>query len=172
MTSKVFSENTPNVIYPIDLTQMKEKVYDNVMQFEADIKWFAHNCRVVFPSVQVQKASEELIKYVNDDFQYIQNCGDCYNNAYEYKEKSSVLFCKKSHVLVWAKSLGYDYWPAKAFSSNNGKTYVRFFGEDTSAEVATEQLYLYSKDYPGNLSSVKSDLFDLALKVRFRFSAN
>lgn len=160
-------EKKPNIIYPISLSQIKGKEYKNVVELLSDVKWFAHNCRALHPMSQsIQNAAINMVDSVKEDIKYILSCAECYKNVYEYGENASVKICSKPHVLVWAKFQSYDYWPAKVLSvTAKQKLYVRFFGDDSFAEMAPDQCLLFTEAYPGKINSDVDDAFNLAIKV-------
>lgn len=152
---------------------MEQKTCETDKQFEEDIKWFIHNCRVNFPRKRgIQNASKQLIKCVKEHIQTIEivSCDECYQNAYEYLTKKLVEKpCSKQHLLLWAKIRGYGYWPAKVMAIDKKEVYIQFFGEYSiyALEIMHKNCYLYSKEYPEKKCGRRSKLYSMALNVSF-----
>lgn len=138
----------------IDLCQIEKKCdrYKNFAEFRADINWFVHNCNVVHQgNDEITNASKELVKYIDDEIFSIKQCGQCYENEYKHPNESFVMLCDNpTHEIIWAKSDGFNFWPAKVMSVNNenNKVHVRYFGEYTVDDVDINDCYNYSKSPP------------------------
>lgn len=82
---------------------MEGKKYEDVAQFEEDLKWFIYNCRTIYPrDFEVEESEHELVQYVKEIIQYIRHCAECVEGT-----------CSKLHLVVWAKIKLYRYWPGK-----------------------------------------------------------
>lgn len=150
---------------------MGGKCYESVSELEADMKWFAHNCRTMFPrKSEVQNAAKQLVSFVKEEIQSILICAECYKNADDYEENSFVLPCENPHILIWAKAEGFIYWPAKAMTVVDGNSLnVRFFGDHATAVVSAFACYLYSEDNPNDSNDCDVELYNMALEVSFNF---
>lgn len=172
MKAKSFTEETPDLIHPIDFAQMKMKSYETFSQFEEDIKWFIHNCRTMFPRDQnVQNAAKKLMKYYEKEIHSIQTCEECYNNAYDHGDISFTLPCENPHLLIWAKAAGYGYWLAKAMYADNENEMilVRFFGDHTTLDLPESDCFLYSEEYPLDTNESTSYEYNLAITVTINY---
>lgn len=147
---------------------MKQKRYETIQQFEEDIKWFQHNCRSIYPQrAEIQAASKELFGFVKDEIQTIQACEECYDNTCEYSKTSVTKQCSTLHLLVWAKSWGSSYTPAKVLAVNFDKemVIVQFFKDYSTSvlPITKTNCYLYSAKSPENEPDPKANA--KALKV-------
>lgn len=157
--------NFPDVHDAVDFSKMKKKSYDGFDQFVEDIEQFDQNCRTQKQSVQ--KASKELIGYVNEQIHLIKACKKCFENAYECGKKSVTMQCSNQHLLLWVKMYGYSgYWPAKLMIVNaEEKTVlVRFFGDHSKSILSAGQCFLYSKQ-PPDTKSVHQKSYQKAVEV-------
>lgn len=156
----------------IDIPQMKQKSYETSKQFENDIKWFRHNCRTIYSQErEIQKASNRLIAFVEDQIEDILACDECYENACKFGPRSLVMTCSKPHLILWHRVGDYGcYWPAKLMTIDveKRKVQIRFFSDYTKEIVSADYCYLYSKDHPmkkvGHRKSYRT-----AIKVSLNF---
>lgn len=136
-----------------------------------DLKWFIHYCLTINSKKDVKTASSQLLKYVNEEAESILLCEECYNNAYQHSQDSFVMPCKTPHLILWALSEGYGYWPAKAMTVNliNRTVHVRFFSDHSTAEVPEGSCFLYSKECPDTTgrSLFCLESYQLAIRVSF-----
>lgn len=142
--------------------------YESVKQFEKDVKWFAHNCRTVFPQEQgIQIASTRLIGYIKEHIEFINACAQCFLISYQYASNSFVVQCKKLHLLVWARITGYSPWPAKvlAVDAQKGQAVVQFFGDYTWCILPARNCLLFSKNSPEKKRGSHTKKFIKAMEV-------
>lgn len=78
------------------------------------------------------------------------------------------MVCTEPHIIVWAKKMGFAYWPAKMISIVGQLINVRFFGDHTSVTVPAVDCFLYSNTPPNRCRNTTSS-YKSALRVR-RFS--
>lgn len=158
--------------HAIDIPQMKQKSYATVKQFENDIKWFRHNCRTIYSQErEIQKASNRLIPFVEDQIEDILACDECYENACKYGPRSLVMACSKPHLILWHQVGDYGcYWPAKLMAINitERTVQIRFFSDFTKAIVLADYSYLYSKDHPTKKVGHRKS-YQAAIKVSSKF---
>lgn len=149
-----------------DLFAMKEKAYTSLADFKADISKFATFCRTKFPNSQSnEKSVKTLIQTVNLDLKHINMCSQCYKNGIDH-ENPMVELCDPPHILVWAQTTGFNYWPAKLITWKGETANVIYFGEYLEAKVPTQKCFIYSKQRPDkNAKIVNSGLFKQGLEV-------
>lgn len=82
-------------------------------------------------------------------------CGECFKNSNERLDWFTTL-CKVPHLLVWAKTPGHPYWPAKVIAIRNGMVDVRYFGIHQRSFIAEENIFLYSRENPNAILSKKN----------------
>lgn len=148
-----------------DFSAMRKKIYQNFDQFEEDIKQFDCNCRT--QKQAIQRASKELISYVNEQIQLIKACKKCYENAHKHGKNSMLMSCSKPHLLLWVKAPSCSsYWPAKVMIVNaqDNTVYVRFFGDFSKSILAASKCFLFSKDPPHKKSDHQKS-YQKAVKV-------
>lgn len=153
---------------PIDLKQIQKKAknYKSFSELREDISWFKHNCKIHQPSSRtVLKASDEIEKYVDDEISSIQTCTECYVNASENPRDSFVMTCQQVHPIVWAKTDGYHYWPAKVMFNQNESVHVRYFGDHSVSTIPVQNCYLFSSEPPETVENQNSDLYEDAIEV-------
>lgn len=162
-------------IKAIDFSQIMQKKYTNFDDFGQDIQWFVHYCRVMNHK-KIKPQAEDLLQYIIDEVENIQNCEECFDNISKHGKSGFNLACKSPHLIVWAQSDGYGFWPAKVMNveNQNNMVNVRFFGEHTaSTTIPADQCLLYMKKRPVNdaTSNDSEDLdeFQKAEEVSFFF---
>lgn len=161
-------QQTPNAI---EFSEIEQKTYESVEQFENDIKSFVNHCQLIHP--YLKEASEELIESVEDQIGTMNACVTCYENSYEFQTTGSVENqCTNRHLLVWANTRHYDddgFWPAKVLAVNAEEEMFRiqYFGDYTSLSLPLNKhkCYLYSKGCPDQLEGVYTDEYYKALDV-------
>lgn len=163
-----FVRTSGKIINPIDLTQIKKKS-ENYQSFDGlreDILWFRHNCEVCHAtSRRILDASKELIKFIDDEILTMKKCAECYKNAYKNPETSFTMPCSRLHPIVWAKTDGFNYWPAKAIAYNGEVVHVIYFGEHSVDGIPVKQCFLFSATPPEAIES-HSDAYEDAMQVR------
>lgn len=148
--------------------QIKKKAenYESFSELREDISWFKHNCEIWQSSNRkVLSASKEIVKFVHDEIFSIQKCTECYMNASAHPNTSFVMPCHQTHPVVWAKTDGYNYWPAKAMCTTNELVHVRYFGDHTVDAVPIKNCYWFSLEPPETMDNQDSDLFEEAMEV-------
>lgn len=96
---------------------MKISTYESFMELRIDMSWFVHNCQTIHSKNNaIIEASNNLMKYVDEDIESIKDCSECYVKAFEFPDTSFTMTCERPHLLVWAKIGRFPYWPAKAMS--------------------------------------------------------
>lgn len=122
--------------FPTTIATLKVKLgnqdYNVFEEFLRDILDIGHNLGLVFGR---HSAEFEATNYLFADAQFeigeIKTCRDCYRHS---NEKFDTLWftvpcATRTHELVYAKSPGFPYWPAKVVKINEDEKYdVRFFG--------------------------------------------
>lgn len=151
----------------VDLTTMQDKHYATLAQFQSDITKFIKYCQTEYSDVEgIKKYAKDLEKLVNSDIEHIKLCSQCYEHSIDYPN-SMVLLCDPLHILVWAQTGGFNYYPAKLMNvTTKGKTNVIYFGEYLTAQVVANQCIIYSKQRPDETAEVVDpETFELAQKV-------
>lgn len=82
-------------------------------------------------------------------------CQECYKNSHENLNWFT-LSCKVPHLLVWARTKGYPYWPAKILAAQGTQTCVKYFGNHARSLVSQDNILLFSVDNPNKNMSAKS----------------
>lgn len=140
--------------------------YKSFDEFQMDIYWFTHNCHILYPGHSaICINAKKLTKAVEEEIYCVKKCVECYFNAYNYPENSFVLLCNEPHPIIWAKPIGYRYWPAKLISSQNGTVHVRFFGDHLHADLPGNECYLYTEDPLDEANESDPELFQQAIEV-------
>lgn len=114
------------------------------------------------------EASKSLQEYLEEEIEIVRKCPECYLNQHKYPTKWFTMTCKEPHLIVWAKKVGFNYWPAKLMSIDGQLINVRFFGDHKPADVPANNCYLYSETNP-NRSRNASYHYKSALKVCYCF---
>lgn len=77
----------------------------------------------------ILNAATQLLEFTKNEILSIMTCPECYKLASDHPNGSFSMTCKTLHPVVWAKSDGYCYWPAKAMKFEENLVHVRYFGE-------------------------------------------
>lgn len=154
----------------ISLKDMGKKTYNDLKEFEEDLKWFDFFCRVVHTKlVPVKKPAKELLKFVKSEAISIQNCGECFQKAHEHGAlKAFVMPCQSPHLLIWAQMNGFSFWPSKAMwiEETQKIVNVRFFGDHTTITLPAAKCRMFSKDRPTtNLDGKNIESYQFAMNV-------
>lgn len=108
--------------------------------------------------------AESLICFFEDEIKILKMCAQCYENAYKHSESWITMTCSKPHLVLWAKKKGFDYWPAKLFSTDGQLVNLYFFGGHENEDVPANNCFLYSKANINRLK-INTALYKTALKV-------
>lgn len=103
--------------------------YKLFSEFRSDIAWFIHNCKIMHVQIDfsIVDACNKLEIFVDCEISNAKDCNECYNIAFE-NDNGLTLPCSKKHKIVWAKSTGYCYYPAKLMREfDDGTVSVRYF---------------------------------------------
>lgn len=102
-------------------------------------------CRVNHKkAAPLKQAATALLKFVKDEIISIENCEECFLNAYEHGAVAVfVMPCQSPHPLVWAQMHGFPFWPSKAM-------WVR---------EASSQRSIFRR--PHNINIIYSELLDV-----------
>lgn len=172
MTDIKFTKTNGKIINYVDISGIQKKAteYENFSKLRADFQWFRHNCQIIYASDNVVlNATKELINYVDEEISSIKKCVQCYLNAYLHPQTSFVMVCENPHPIIWSKTEGCSFWPAKAMSCENGMVHVRYFGDHSTDNVPIENCYKFSANTPDEteISGSDSTSFNKALKVSY-----
>lgn len=135
------------------------------------MKWFSHDCRILYPRTpKILVAAKKLMNFLEEEIRSVLKCAECYKNAHNHPEISFVMPCKSVHLLIWAKAVGYSYWPAKVMSiDDENMVHVRFFGDHTTSDVPVHDCFLYSEKFPEGSIDNFGQNYNLAITVKFIF---
>lgn len=126
-----------------DLSHIRNKTYTSFVQFRVDIMNFTKCCNNKFPnSKEISKSAKTIIQLVNTDVKHIKLCSQCYKNGI-HSSNPMVLLCDPPHLMVWAKTDGYNYWSAKIMSVGRGNAHVIYFGEYSECKIPVDKCFLY-----------------------------
>ena len=114
------------------------------------------------------ETAKSLVDYLEGEIEMLKKCSECYSNSVKHPTTWFTMICNELHLIVWAKKMGFLYWPAKMISIDGQLINVRFFGDHEYAEVPATNCFLYSDTNP-NRSRNTTVSYKSALKVR-RFS--
>lgn len=78
----------------------------------------------------------------------IKKCHECYRLAFMYPDDSFVKVCSFKHPVIWAKSEGFNYWPAKAMTFENNVISVRYFGDHEIDNIPIARCFAFSQNPP------------------------
>lgn len=149
----------------IDLEQIKTESYVSFFDFRTDILWFIHNCFILhWADEDIKTAIKLLIQYVDEEIESVFDCTQCYSNAYKHSDDGFVMLCEPPHPIIWARSDGFRFWPAKALRITGETVRARYFGDHTNAVVPLTSCYSYSTEPPIK-STVSDELYESALQV-------
>lgn len=188
-----FIRTNGKIVNSIDLKQIEKNAtnYKNFAELRNDMSWIAHNCEVctvyfnqnlfsyyfdyiLFFSLQVQhqnkkilNASKSLLELVDAEIRSIETCHECYALASTHPDDSFVMTCSIIHPVIWAKSSGFTYWPAKAMKFENGVINVRYFGDHETDNVPLANYYAFSQQPPEKTPLTETDniLYEASLTV-------
>lgn len=155
------------IVNQIDLKQIQARAdrYRNFSEFHEDIQWFVHNCMIMYASdAEVQEAAKSLPEFIDEEITSVMECIECYKSAFEDPINSFPEPCKTKHPVVWAKSGGFNYWPAKQMKIQDEKVNVRYFGDHSFDIIPLESCCDFSLKCPSKINP-KDSLFHAALKV-------
>lgn len=152
---------------------MKEKKYNTLAEFNIDIEKFTQFCIQKFPnSEEIKKSCNELINVVESEIKQIEMCAQCFSNAIE-NDNPMVQLCDPPHLLVWAKTEGFIYWPAKLMSIDGESAEVIYFGEFLQSRVPVDKCLIYTVKRPDASSNVSNKkLFNTSLGEAKRYIEN
>lgn len=120
--------------FPMQMQDIKQKIdingYNTLNEFQADLLDIQHSIGVLHGvGSQEYEATNYLKKDSTFEINEIWQCRDCYRHSNELSD--SFWFtkpCAIRHELVFAKQIGFPYWPAKVIKVVDRKYDVRFFG--------------------------------------------
>lgn len=167
----LFVKTNGKVINPIDLQQIRNKAdgYQSFLEFSTDISWFIHNCCIMNASVKkLMNAVKALKVYVDEEIQSIVDCTQCYSDADEINNGAFVDLCDPVHPLVWAKSNGYSYWPAKVMGTQGNNVRVQYFGDHSNDTLPVGNCYKFCAENPSGPSTNVNALYEKSMKVLSR----
>lgn len=168
-----FTRTNGKIVNPIDLIQIQKKAekYSNFFELRMDILWFIHNCAICHATKrEISKAARQLDKYIDEEILSIEQCAQCYENAFLHPQESFVMKCDQKHPIVWAKSENFDYWPAKQMSKDeDGSIHVRYFGEHTVDRISIGNYYDFALGPSQKSQTHQTELYLMALEVRVMF---
>lgn len=171
MKDLIFIRTNGKIINQINLAEIKEKAreYKDFSEFREDILWLVHNVDIMHcNNNKIMDASKGIVKYVDEEIASIYKCSECYSNAHKNPDNSFVIPCKQIHPVVWAKSEGFAYWPAKAMLYEQNFVHVTYFCEHTTDKIPLENCYQYSLQPPEiskDGSQENQDLYEKAMNV-------
>lgn len=114
------------------------------------------NCIIFVSETSKRLAAAKRMEELCDNEMYaIEICGECFlrfnQHEFENNSKDNNWFtevCHPPHLLVWAKSIGHLYWPAKVVAQTTNKVDVRFFGQHKPSFVYPSDCFLFSIKNP------------------------
>ncbi|XP_055306341.1 MYND-type zinc finger-containing chromatin reader ZMYND8-like [Sitodiplosis mosellana] len=161
---------------PMDLTKIKDKInsYTSFFEFLTDAHYIVHNCLILFPGTHYMvKTAKELEKYLKVEIKSVKKCVECYSNANLHPTDWVIMVCTKPHLVLWAKvGKSKGYWPAKCMLIDGRMVNVRFFGENTEANVPARRCFLYSKTNPSSKKIRPSKGYESALEKADEYIEN
>lgn len=95
----------------------------------------------------------------------MKRCHECYSNASKHPNDSFKMVCSVKHPVVWVKTDGFSYWPAKAMTFENNRVNVIYFGDHETDKVPLERCYKFSWQPPESSNFEKDPLFVPAMNV-------
>ncbi|XP_031636696.1 uncharacterized protein LOC116349425 [Contarinia nasturtii] len=122
--------------------------YTNADEFLADInaliKSYAANCA---SNRDVKMAIYYLSERCHRDVKSIRTCSECFASWVNDPDDYFTKVCTKPHLIVYAKAVPFQFWPAKLMSINGHVANVEFFDDHTQADVPVENCILYPKEH-------------------------
>lgn len=152
----------------INLVEMEKKVYEDMIEFKQDLKWFVFYCRVKYAKNSIQhQGAIALLKFVPNEIASILVCEECFLNAHEHGPAGFVIPCKLPHLLLWTKLDDYSFWPSKAMWVEETQKFVtvRFFGNHSTSTLSSKCCVLFSKVRPKEAESNELVAYQLAMAV-------
>lgn len=113
--------------------------------------------------------AKSLVDYLEEEIEIIKKCAECYANSDKQPNNWFTMACSEPHLIVWAKKMGFDYWPAKMMNIDGQLINVRSFNDHKYSDVPATNCFLYSATNP-NKSHNTSASYKSALKVSFNIS--
>lgn len=112
------------------------------------------------------EVAKALIDYLEVEIDLLKKCAECYSNMDRHPNNWFTMACKSSipHLIIWAKNMCFNYWPAKLLKIDGQLIQVSFFGDHKNADVPATNCFLYSETNP-NRSRNTTVLYKSALKV-------
>lgn len=99
------------VLNPIDFTKIKNKVYNNLLEFRNDIASLAHNCAIMHSrESSIFEASDSIYLFTCSEIDCMIECTECYKHSLEDQEHGFMEACQKQHKVIRAKSENYEFW--------------------------------------------------------------
>lgn len=164
-----FVKTSGKIVNPIDLEQIERKAeqYTSFCEFKTDTEWFIHNCEIMYPTVEkIKNAIESLRRFIDDEIESIIDCTQCFGNTCSDSDDSFVITCTPVHPIIWARSSGFGFWPAKFMRFDGGKVRVRYFGDHLSDVVQLKNCYKYSEKLPSKATALTPNADSRALEVK------
>lgn len=154
-----------------------DKNYTTFADLRKDIKWLEHNLITKYSTINsktsrdIVKAATKIVSTVDREIEIMLSCPSCYETTYNNPDNSMTKPCSKPHPLVWIDCGLYGYWPAKLLKyCKDGKLFVRYFGDYTTAHVLSSKCMLYSREIPENNFGIsEGDSFTFAQQVSFDY---
>ncbi|XP_055307301.1 uncharacterized protein LOC129571519 [Sitodiplosis mosellana] len=140
-----------SIVNPIDLTEIKAKThsYGSLYELYTDVQWLLHNCVILYSENDAKTmAARYLLDSIDAEIAFIKKCTECYTQVIKHPKRWFTMTCTELHLIVWAKIVGFNYWPAKVMSATEQMVNVRFFGDYTHADIPVNNCYLYSETSP------------------------
>lgn len=122
---------------------------------------------MLYQNQKILSSSKSILELVNLEIRSIETCHKCYALASAYPDDSFVMACPLKHPVIWAKSNGFSYWPAKAMKFENDIINVRYFGDHEVDDVPLANSYAFSQQPPEVilLEENLNILYEASLKV-------
>lgn len=93
--------------------------------------------------------AKRMEEFCEKELYDIEVCGECYHRS-NTKQEWFTEVCDPPHLLVWARTPGFPYWPAKVIAATGAqnKIDVRFFGQHEMCNAYADDCLVYSKTIP------------------------
>lgn len=163
-----FLRTNGKIINKVDFSQVMEKAsgYQNFSKLREDISWFHHNCSVLHANdSKILEASKEFVKFIDEEITSIISCTECFSNDVKKPGAAYVTPCSQVHSVIWSKSEGFGFWPAKVLLCKNDMVHVHYFADHSADRVHIENCYKYSKEPPEVIEQSNDFLYIEALRV-------
>ncbi|XP_055308849.1 MYND-type zinc finger-containing chromatin reader Zmynd8-like [Sitodiplosis mosellana] len=115
--------------------------------------------------------AKSLVDYLEGEIEMLKKCAGCYSNAYNYPNTWFTMAYNEVHLIVWARKIGFNFWPAKVIAINGELVHVHYFGDHKYADVPPANCFLYSSSNP-NRSRRTSTPFKCALNEANEYMKN